>query len=79
MYVEAQHEDNLVIPVRETRNSVKINFKQDRVVNKKFEKSPYCRDKVLWDVFDDVTQHLENKFEYTRKISRCIMRSDRSR
>ena len=74
MFDEAQHGVNLVIPVRETRTSTRINFKQDRLVNKKYEKPPYCRGKVLWDALEDDTQHMDNKFEFTRKISRNYMK-----
>ena len=70
MFDEAQYESNLVIPVRETRNSTRINFKQDRLVNKKYEKSPYCRGKVLSDTLEDDIQHTDNRFEFSKKISR---------
>ena len=72
MFDEAQN--NLVIPVRETRNSTRINFKQDRLVNKKYEKSPYCRVKVLWDALENDIQHTDSKFEFTRKISRKFLK-----
>ena len=71
---EAQYDSNVVIPVRETRNSTRIKFKQDRLVNKKYEKSPYCRGKLLWDTLEDDTQHTDNKFEFRKKICRKFVK-----
>ena len=74
MYDESKLENNIVKPVRETRNSVKINFKQNRINSKKYEKCPYCRGKSIWDTLDVNTQHSDNKFEFMKKISRKFLK-----
>ena len=68
MYKESQDDRNIVQPIRETRRTSKVVFKQHRLNNKKYIKSPYIRGIGLWDKLDQVTQTLVTKTEFTRKI-----------
>ena len=68
MFEEARDVDNVVEPVRATRQSLKMNFRQYKLHNKKYIRSPYIRGKVLWDKLPHDIQHLPTKFEFKEKI-----------
>ena len=77
MYDESKSEANVMIPARLTRNSLKINFRQDRLVNKKYVKSPFIRGKILWDALDETTQTAESKFVFSRHTSKLFATFDK--
>ena len=49
MYDESRQIDNIVEPVRATRQSLKLNLRQYGLHNKKYTNSPYIRGKTLWE------------------------------
>ena len=77
MYDESKSGNNLVIPTRITRGSVKINFRQDRLINKKYIKSPFVRGKKLWDDLDVKIQTAESKSDFSRLTSKMFATFDK--
>ena len=70
MFDEARDVDNVIAPVRVTRQSLKLNLRQYKLHNKKYINSPYIRGKALWDKLPRDTQLLPTKFEFRNKIKR---------
>ena len=68
MYDEANQANNVVEPVRATRQSLKLNLRQYKLHNKKYINSPYIRGKTIWDKLPREIQYLDNKFEFKDKI-----------
>ena len=68
MYDEARHDDNIAVPVRATRQALKMNLKQYKLHNKRYTNSPYIRGKRLWDSLPLDIQRLPSKFEFKGKI-----------
>ena len=70
MYEESKRVDNIVEPVRATRQALKLNFRQYKLHNKKYTKSPYVRGKVIWDKLPRETQQLPCKIAFKNFIKR---------
>ena len=69
MHTVSTEEENILIPERQTRQATKIVFKQQKLVSKRYMKSPYIRGINLWGKLTGDTQRLDNKFEYKQAIS----------
>ena len=63
-------DDNIVEPVRLTRQSLKLNLKQYKLHNRKYTNSPYIRGKRLWDMLTPEIQQLPGKFEFKERIKK---------
>ena len=70
MHTVSTEEENILIPERQTQQATKIVFKQQKLVSKRYIKSPYIRGINLWGKLTGDTQRLDNKFEYKQAISR---------
>ena len=70
MYDEARNADNLVVPVRATRQALKMNLKQYKLHNKRYFSSPYILGKSLWDSLPLDVQQLPTKFAFKVKIKK---------
>ena len=68
MYDEAHRIENVVVPIRATRQALKMNLKQYKLHNKRYTNSPYIRGKSLWDSLPNDVQRLPSKFEFKSKI-----------
>ena len=69
MHNASLDDTNIVVPERQTRQAAKIVFKQQRLICKRYIKSPYIRGINLWGKLSCETQRMENKFEYKKVIS----------
>ena len=78
MYDESLKESKIVEPLRETRQTTKIVFKQNRLNNKKYIKSPYIRGICLWDKLNQETQKLPTKTEFNRRILPLFKKYDQN-
>ena len=76
MYDEARIDDNVIEPVRVTRQSLKLNLRQYKMHNKKYINSPFIRGKHLWDRLPHDTQLLVTKFEFKEKLKPIFAKYD---
>ena len=70
MYDESRCVENIVEPVRATRQALKLNLRQYKLHNKKYINSPYIRGKYIWDKLPRETQKLPCKIAFKNKIKR---------
>ena len=68
MYDESRSAENIVEPVRITRQALKLNLRQYRLHNKKYIKSPYICGKSMWDNLPLVTQEIPCKIAFRNSI-----------
>ena len=53
---------------RPTRQQEKYVFKTDTKIGKKYERSPYYQETLLWDRLPKETQFAENIFEFKKRL-----------
>ena len=68
MYDESRRIGNIVEPTRATRQALKLNFRQYKLHNTKYIKSPYIRGKNIWDRLPQGTQQLPCKIAFKNSI-----------
>ena len=67
MYDESKCTENIVEPVRVTRQALELNLRQYKLHNKKYTKSPWIRGKCIWDKLSHQIQQLPCKFAFKNK------------
>ena len=66
MHNASLDDTNIVVPERQTRQAAKIVFRQQRLICKRYIKSPYIRGINLWGKLSCETQRME---KYKKVIS----------
>ena len=70
MYLLSKDASLISVPVRETRNAVKIVFKVPTRINPKYEKSPFYIGTKLWNDLSKEVQSTNSVYDFKREVDK---------